>query len=278
MRVYVMTSGRSATIWRDTLSWLPESGLDYRVVVPDGEASDYESVGIQGVLSAPPGCPVPGTNKPWAMEWVKSEFHSPGDWVWFMDDDLIYVKQIPEEEYYNDELQTLVNAEIAHTRLPRIFAEVTDRANKFGINLIGFGTTTNVSYLTNKWSTLTYIPGAMAIHRVGAFPPQYRNMEDWFNTYECLLRDGAVLRNNFVFPKPQPGFSPGGLGTWKSDRFQHRRRDIAAALKMYPGIAAERLIPEHPNQPRLPDLRLATFSRRKLEEARARILGGTSGV
>ena len=271
---YIPSSRRAEKLMTHALSWFPDTGAPFSVLVASGEMDDYEAAGVPHLIDVGPRQPQPGVGKAHSMNCAMAQ-HLSGTWLAFMDDDVKGLHAPPDEWYFTEDgawIQAMDSRKLARLLTTDRAADyeelmngTTVQADAWGVPLCGFAPTGNPFFVNAKWRTLGYLLGTLTLHKVGGLPPILRHMEDWFHTLECILRYGSVCRNDFIHPVAGKFVAKGGHGTYP-ERGAYRDQDIRAALAIYPGIVGTR------EWQGIPDLKMASYSHKIIDAARHEIM------
>jgi len=242
MRVFIPTKGRAKVISTHQAF----AGTDYNIVVHDeaeretycqNPTVDLDRVVVSGV----PGDTFGLTRQ---REWVCQNLVEPNEWFVFADDNIKSLMAVAESHYDKPEmpvqddksLKAVYDNCCSPERFMELAAEMCIVADKVGLHLCGFATTSNFFFRGRKYRYAGYVIGKLMLwhNRVDFEFDHTISMEDFCNTAEHLYRYGAVLINNYVFPVAGH-YETGGMGTYQ-ERIPVRKRDVQLLLEKYPGL------------------------------------------
>ena len=242
LRVFIPTKNRAESIRTHHVF----EGADYKVIVHDeAQAESYvrggvvaERIQVSGVLGDAFGL----TRQ---REWVVQNLAYPGEWIIFADDNIRRMTCVSEEWYGYDDLpvkevvpdywRRVYGTECPLKRFMVIADDMASRADQAHLRLGGFASVGNYFYRTRKWSLVGYVIGkCYLVKNEGLTYDHTLTMEDFRNTAQHLLEDGAVLINRFIWAEAGH-YEAGGMGTY-AERVEHRRRDVRQLMWRYPGL------------------------------------------
>jgi hypothetical protein len=176
-------------------------------------------------------------------EWACKNLVPNGEWFVFADDNIVDL-QGPDQMHRTSSSLPVQEAKhwrdvFAHSINPDewryVFASDTREAERINARLVGFATTGNHFFRGKKWRPVGYVIGKMMLWRNDPYRWDHTiSMEDFRHTAEHLLRHGAVLIDNFVWPKCEH-YQHGGMGTYV-ERIPQRTQDVGRLMQVYPGI------------------------------------------
>lgn len=243
MRVFIPTKGRAQAI----TSHLLFSGMDVTIVVHnEAERADYlcnPTIRPEQVLISDTLMDRAGLTR--QREWIMNTLVQPGEWFVFADDNIRRILAVPQPYYTRPLLNALEYAPDVRKRIFRqnaepehlhfAFQESIQVAQHIGAQMVGFAVTDHTLSRGRKFRSFGYVIGKMLLMQHNTIPFDHSiTMEDFRNTAEHLLRNGAVLINNFIVPMAKH-YQPGGMGTY-DERIAYRQADVAQLLRLYPGL------------------------------------------
>lgn len=253
MKVCIPSYNRHATISTHRVF----AGCDYTVLVHTAEQRDKywtyaKDTGLDPsriVVTHTECGPTVASGLTRQREWA-CEHRAEGEWIVFADDNIKALTALERPWYDDQALEEFGElAETTRTWRPRfkqaITGErfVTDHAldtialcEQVGAHLAGFAVMDNPLFRLKKWRTAGYAIGKLMCWRVQHdFPWDHSiSMEDFYHTAVGLLRDGAVVVNNYVWP--QAGhYEAGGMGPYDT-RVPWRQHDVQELLQRFPGL------------------------------------------
>lgn len=184
-------------------------------------------------------------------EWGMHNLTTPGEWFVFADDNIRQLTALDPsgEEYWQDELpeqatmqqtsalyRPMLRCRISTGDLNDIFADTVAKCKSVGARLAGFSLTDNPAFRLKKWRTAGYAIGKLMVwQHQDDFPWNHSiSMEDFYHTAVCLLRDGAVVVNNYVWPVAGH-YEPGGMGPYE-ERIPQRIEDVKVLMDHFLGL------------------------------------------
>jgi hypothetical protein len=178
-------------------------------------------------------------------EWVIQNLVHPGEWFVFADDnirsltavgDVFYdMPEIPAENFPRQMLKALYATPCDASRFERIAQDTIVYAQTVGAQLCGFAVVDNYFFRGKKFRQVGYVIGKLMLMQQNTIPFDHTiTMEDFRNTAEHLLVNGAVVVNNYLFPVAGH-YEAGGMGKY-AERVPYRQRDVLALLAQYPGL------------------------------------------
>ena len=247
MQIFCPTLGRAGTIMRDTGALFTD--LHCIVQADPQEIRSYTQLTPFQVSRCPLVTPR-YKGKSVQIAWALETFVKPGEWVAFVDDDLLGFTALPEPYYGAQSVESAMSmpetrkamskaySEAAITRWQEIVEDTIAEADGVGANLCGFAPSENPFFRQRKWLHCGRVRGEMfLIRRTELQVPVCHHDELWI-TAAHLARDGCVVINRFAHCASQ-SWTAGGHGT-KEDRLAIMRRDRRELLRAYPALFAEK--------------------------------------
>lgn len=243
MRVFIPTKGRANTISSHALF----PGMDVKIVVHnEAEWLEYAknpTIRPEQILIS--GTPIDRGGLTRQREWVMQTQIKPGEWFLFADDNIQEIWAVPQPyydrtmllpmEYDTETRRRIFNTAAAGDHLQFVLQDSVDTAQQIGAQMIGFSVTSNPLWRGRKFRALGYVIGKMFLMQHNTIPFDHTiTMEDFRNTAEHLLRNGAVLINNYLAPVAKH-YQPGGMGTYE-ERIAYRQADVKKLMNLYPGL------------------------------------------
>ena len=242
MSVYIPTHNRYNTILEDTLSCY--TGDVELLVHTKRQKRLYENAGVNFPIHITGICPE-GCGKAHSMRWALDKADE-GEWVWFLDDDILNITMIPEPHYQQGNIPISVDNQ---KQLSSIFNQVPNlnrlhwgmentlkKAEEIGAYIAGVSVVPNPLFRSKRWGTYVNVWGEMmAIKKRKDFPYPLRFIDDIAATGFFLLQDGVVLVDRWICVKAKK-FSLGGLGTLDENRKQRYEQDAKRLLKEQPEL------------------------------------------
>ena len=241
LRVFVPSKDRAETI--TTHQVFPEATV---VVHTEEQACLYRQnptlSSRQVVVSGVPGDTFGLTRQ---REWIARNLVNADEWFVFADDNIRTLTAVDEEHYAVQELpvqngdarfwKATYQTECQFNRFARITTDTVVYAESVGARLCGFALVDNPYFRGKKFRPVGYVIGKLMLMKNAELTFNHTiSMEDFRNTADHLLRFGAVVVNNFLFPVAGH-YEKGGMGTYQ-ERIEVRKRDVQRLLAMYPGL------------------------------------------
>lgn len=241
MKLFIPSKGRAATI--STPAAL--AGADYTVLLhSDAEAAAYRAAGrvppdrilVTHTQAEPAG-------KTRQMAYALDTLVPPGAWCAFADDNILALTAVRSPECTSPRLlvdtpgpwRAIYGAACSVARFGRYAEETIAEAERVGARLCGFATVDNPFYRGVRYRYVGYVIGKLILWKNEPFAWDHAiTMDDFHHTAEHLLQYGAVVINNYLWPRARH-YLDGGHGLY-AHRVPYRLADCARLLQMYPGL------------------------------------------
>ncbi len=242
MKVFIFTKNREATITTHKVfptakvivhskeqrrAYIQQAMLPAERVVVSGVAGDTFGLSRQ-------------------REWVMQNLVAENEWVVFADDNIHHLTAVPEPHYCVDELPIKEGGgkkwrkiygktcEADHF-LRKLVPETIAYAERVGARMCGFALVDNFFFRGKKFRPVGYVIGKLLVMKNSKLTFNHTiSMEDFRTVADHLLRFGAVVVNNFVFPVAGH-YEKGGMGTYE-ERVPIRLQDVKRLMAMYPKL------------------------------------------
>lgn len=242
--IFIPTKGRPRTI--NTHLVFPDAKIvvhndDERSVYLANPTIDPSRVYVSGVPTPPD---LSGLVR--QREWIARNLAPKGRWFVFADDDILTLTAVADPLYRSAELDVqhgdqrrwaaVFDTPCSPERFQEIATETIEYAERWGARLCGFALVRNHFFRATKLRPVGYAEGTLTLQKNDGltFDPEC-GREDIRTTADHLLRFGAVVVNNYVFPIQLPHYSKGGLGTY-AERVEVNRRSVQKLLGRYSGL------------------------------------------
>lgn len=245
MKIIIPSYRRAESL--TTPKWLHDGGITDYVVVVHGndEALCYHRAGrVPNGKIMSSGLP-PGISG--QRQWIEDSLISNGEWYCSLDDNLTGWTQV-HQDYYGEE-SLPVHSRVAKLDWRSIYDypcspremmlqldDMRRRAEHHKTSLCGFAVTDNFFFRERHWLFCSFVVTKAFLKKKSniRWDVSLPCMEDLDQTAQHLLRDGAVLVNNFSVPE-KLHYQPGGIGT-KPERREMQAKARAMLLEKWPGL------------------------------------------
>jgi len=240
--IYIPSYNRAKTI--KTSLWLDQEKIPYKVLLHTEKCKkEYVSAGRVSendiiVTNAKQGI----TNQ---RNFLMNNLAKKGEWFITLDDNISGFKRVVDEYYHNlkklDVNSPLItqkdfNKSVKPKELIQLILQDIKIAESIKVTYGGFATVDNYFFNAKKYSSVGYVISKAAyIKYTGhSYDKNIKAMDDFGYTADCLVRDGAVLINNWIKPINKH-YEAGGIGTYET-RLPSKIHDAAYLMRKYPNL------------------------------------------
>ncbi len=225
-----------------TAEWFKTSGVCTRfityVVSDDDDVDQYRhTTGCDVVVAE--GSRNLASKRQWAVENLTSALRP---WLIFFEDNIQYVTGVKSSHYSLEEIKPTTRAIYHDTRYTtqmvlQCMEQDIRRADRAGANYGGYSCNDNHFFRKRKYRDVAFVWTKMGyVCRYAPEWPAYLNeMDDYGMTAECLLKDGKVLVNNYLYPWPKKYEGRGGSRTLE-ERAADKRAAVHGMMSRFPGL------------------------------------------
>lgn len=177
-------------------------------------------------------------------EWAVKNIVPKGEWFVFADDNIKSLSWVPQPFYNMSDLSCEIQKDqLKFRKLFRtdcswmafrdiVIPDMVQHAERIRARMCGFSVTDNAFFRGKKFRSIGYVIGKLQIVKNEGLTWDHTiTMEDFRNTADHLLRFGAVLINNYVFPVANH-YQSGGMGTI-AERVPYRKYDVKRLMFLY---------------------------------------------
>tara|TARA_R110002020_G_scaffold41325_5_gene121982 strand:+ start:5610 stop:6446 length:837 start_codon:yes stop_codon:yes gene_type:complete len=240
--IYIPSFNRAETI--KTSRWLDSENVAYKVILHTEKCKkEYAKAGVVEekdiiVSGAPSGI----SNQ---RNWIATNLGKRGEWFYMMDDNISGFNRVTDC-YYHTHKQLDVKSDsisqhdyrqqVMPIDLLKLLALDIALAEKIGSEYIGYATTDNYFFNAKKYKSVGFIVSkAVAIKYSGlSYDSNIHTMDDYGFCVEQLIKNGTVLRNNWMKPIYKH-YEAGGIGDYES-RTPRKILDCEYLMGKYPAL------------------------------------------
>lgn len=240
--IYIPSFARPDSI--KTTKWLDLCNIPYKVLLHSEKCkNEYLKSGIVNekniiVTGVKQGI----TNQ---RNFIMDNLAKKGEWFITLDDNIHGFKRVIDKYYYTKKKLEVDSSEISQSDfnyninakefLDLVYKDI-ELAEKIGATYGGFATVDNYFFNAKKYKAVGYVISKAAYikHTGKRYDEKILAMDDYGYTAECLLKEGAVLINNWIKPINKH-YEKGGIGTYE-ERLPKKIQDAKYLMAKYPGL------------------------------------------
>ena len=233
MRIAIISKGRSTTL--TTPFFFDHYKNSVVVITNPEELAEYQAnprlAGYQLTAANVTGL-IPCRN------WVLDNIGEEGEWLILMDDNLLGFERVKEPEYSMGTAKKKEDYEqaVSGDEFVELILADLNRWEKKGVTLYGTAVIDDWFFRRKKYKFTAFIQHkCCAIKKTGLrYDTRMNIREEYQITAETLLRQGVVVRNEYLFAKRQH-FMEGGIGS-REERNPGYLHDAKYLISKYPGL------------------------------------------